>query len=108
MTGYIVEFEDGLQEELNKVMPGVTWKTWRPVFSDLVEHGKLVGCLADKLSRHLHSLPTTVGKIATRKLKVDLHAEQVDKNTWLRSIHKSLAENPQWKLEDRSLLRLAS
>jgi hypothetical protein len=41
-TGYIVEFEDGLEIELNKVMPGVTWKTWTPVYSDLLEHGKMV------------------------------------------------------------------
>ena len=30
MTGYVVEYEEGIEDELSKVMPGVAWKTWTP------------------------------------------------------------------------------
>jgi hypothetical protein len=108
MTGYIVEFDERIEEELSKVMPGVTWKTWEPVYLDLVAHGKLVLTLSQRVASHLTNLPPTTSKVATRRLKADIQAERVDKNTWLRAIHKAVGENPQWKLEDRSLLRLAS
>jgi hypothetical protein len=108
MTGYIVEFEDGLEEELNKVLPGVTWRVWTPVYSDLVEHGKLVQHWCKLVSQYLCNLPATVLKFSGRKLRSDLQAEGVARKTWQLIVNRVLAENPQWIREDQWYMRSTS
>jgi hypothetical protein len=103
MTGYVIEYEEGFKEELEKVMPGATWKTWEPVYADTLAHGKLVLDLSSRVHAVLKTFPTG-SRTATRKLKALCRAEGVDKNSWLRALNKATEENPQYILKDRSIL----
>ena len=40
---FMIEREEELETELNKVMPGCQFKTWEPTYADAVAHGNL-GC----------------------------------------------------------------
>jgi len=105
MTGYVIEHEDGLETELNKVMPGVQWKTWEPTYADSVAHGKLVLDLSSRISKHLRALPETVQELSGRRLRADLRAGCVNRDTWSRAIRKTLAENHQWIQQGQSYRR---
>jgi len=107
MTGYVVEYEEGIENSLSSVMPGVTWKTWEPTYSDALAHGKLVVDLSDRLIRHLLKLPTDLPSISSRRLKVDLRANKVERMTWNRAVKKALVEIPQWIQQGQRLLRAA-
>jgi hypothetical protein len=107
MTGYVVEHDEGLETELSKVMPGATWKTWEPVYSDPRAHGKLVLDLSKRLHDHLKTLPQTVGRVSSRRLKTDLKAEGVASQTWTRTLKKTLEGNLQWIQQGQSLERVA-
>jgi hypothetical protein len=90
-----------------RVMPGAVWKTWEPVYADSVAHGKLVLDLAARIQTVLKNLPSG-SRTATRKLKSLCKGEGADKNSWLRALNKAIEGNPQYSLEDRSILVLAS
>jgi hypothetical protein len=107
MTGYVIEYDEGLETELTKVMPGATWKTWEPVYADSVAHGKLVLDLATKLQGHIEKLPTSVGKVSSRRLRADLKAEAVASQTWTRVMKRALDGNPQWIQQGQSISRAA-
>ena len=77
MTGYVVEYEDTLEELLSQVMAGVQWKIWTPVYSDIVEHGKLVQHWTAKVSQHFCNQPATVLQLSGRRLRTDLQADRV-------------------------------
>ena len=40
---FMIEREEELETQLNKVMPGCQFKTWEPTYADVVAHGNL-GC----------------------------------------------------------------
>jgi hypothetical protein len=101
MTGYIVEFEDGLETELNTVMPGATWRTWTPVFSDLVEHGKLTHSIADRLQKYLVQLPADVSERSAKRVWSDLRLTDANKDTRSKAVALMEDQFPQWKQEDQ-------
>ena len=105
MTGYIVEFEDGLETELNKVMQGVTWKVWTPVYSDLVEHGKLTRSIADRLSQYLIQLPPGVPKVSSRRIWSDLGYQQVTRETRAQAARLAMGLCHLWSQDERSFSR---
>jgi hypothetical protein len=108
MTGYIVEFEDGLETELNKVMPGATWKTWTPVFSDHVEHGKLTNSIADRLQKYLIQLPADVSDRSCKRVWSELALTGTNKDTRSRAVQLMEEQNPHWKQEDQRFRRVGS
>jgi len=105
MTGYIVEFDPGLETELNKVMPGVTWKEWKPVFSDLAEHGKATRDIVTRLQGHLEGIPEG-HKIASQRLRTETDCKALDRKLWERAVDLFIQENPQWKRVDKSLEKM--
>lgn len=105
MTGYVIEYEDGFQDELSKVMPGAAWKTWEPVYADTRAHGKLVVDLAARIQTALSTLPEG-SKLSCKKLKGLCHAESIASQSWLRSLKKALELNPQWIQVDQSISHL--
>jgi hypothetical protein len=108
MTSYIVEIEDGIETGLDCVMPGVTWKTWTPTYSDAVAHGRLVEDLAERVRRYLNKLPTEQVSISSRKLKTVLHADGVAPESWKRAVKRGLAEIPEWKRVVSQIHRVAA
>jgi hypothetical protein len=105
MTGYIVEYEEELEAELSKVMRGVTWKTWKPVYSDNVAHGQMVSSLQHRLIQALE--PLTVERISCKSFKSTvLKDAKVDKNSWLRALKGALEQNAQWKQEDQWIVKV--
>lgn len=106
MTGYVVEFEEGFEEELSKVMPGVRWQEWEPVYVDKEAHGLLVLGLVDKIRRVLGCL--TVGEtISRRRLKAQCAAGRADHNTWLRAVIKAIEGKREYKPIAQSILKAA-
>jgi len=105
MTGYIVEYDEEIENELSKVMPGVTWKTWTPLYSDPVAHGKTVHDLAKDVAQCLDQLPHETFKVSSRRLRSDLKAERVAKMTWNRAVKQACVINPQWNQRGQSLIR---
>jgi hypothetical protein len=77
------------------------------VYSDLIAHGKLVLDLSKRLHDHLKTLPQTVGRVSSRRLKTDLKAEGVASQTWTRTLKKTLEGNLQWIQQGQSLERVA-
>lgn len=106
MTGYIIEFEEGFEEELNKVMPGARWKEWEPVYVDKQAHGMLVLGLVDRIKKALETLPPGT-RVSNRRLKVLCQADKVNHNTWLRALKASLEGKDQYKQIDQSILKAA-
>lgn len=102
MTGYIVEYDEGIETEISKVMPGVVWKTWQPVYSDLAAHGKLMLTVKETLIAHLKT-QSSHEDIILRRLKIGVKAVTVDRNTWNRALKQALIEIPQWKQQGQRL-----
>jgi hypothetical protein len=71
----VVEYENGLEDLLSQVLAGVQWKSWKPVYSDLIEHGKLVQHWTAKVSQHFANLSATVLHLSGRRLRADLQSE---------------------------------
>jgi hypothetical protein len=101
MTGYIIEFEEGLETELNKVMQGATWKEWKPVFSNAVEHGKLTRSIADLLKTYLIQLPVDVSKRSAKRVWSDLNLQTENRETRSQAVSLALGQLPRWKQQDQ-------
>jgi hypothetical protein len=101
MTGYVVEFEEGLEDELNRVMPGVTWLEWKPVFSDTLEHGKLTRSIADILKQYLIQLPADVAERSAKRVWADLKLNTKNRETRSQAVTLALTQLTQWKQEDQ-------
>lgn len=106
MTGYIVEYDEGIEAGLSSVMPGVTWKTWEPTYSDLIAHGKLVVNLADRLERHLKDLAIDLTEKSAKRVWSDIHATRYPRETRSKAVAKVEARNPQWKQVDQWFKRV--
>lgn len=110
MTGYIVEFEDHLENELGKVMPGASWQVWKPVFSDAQEYGLQAKALTGRIETTLDDLLQEVpvgGKVSTQKLKARCQVKLCDHNLWNRSLNSVLEQKHQWKRNLQSTQRVA-
>lgn len=82
MKGYIVEIDPAIETELSKVMPGVQWKTWKPMF--LPETDSLVDTLQREIYDYLMRFDGD--RISSRKLKKVMGKEKVAPSTWKRSV----------------------
>ena len=81
ITGYIIEFDEGLEGLLSKTMPGAVWKTWEPTYADAVAHGKLVSNLSQKLTKYLRDQPTDLAEVSSRQVWSDLKATKVPRES---------------------------
>ena len=106
MTGYIIEAEEEIETALSSVMPGVVWKTWKPVYSDGVAHGYLL----DTLKKRIGSALTTLAgdSVTCRSFKTAvLKGEHVAAQSWKIAMSEALSENPLWIQQDQRLQRAA-
>jgi hypothetical protein len=108
MTGYIIEFEEGLETELNKVMQGATWKEWKPVFSNPAEHGKLTRSIADLLKAYLIKLPADVSERSAKRVWSALDLQTQNRETRSQAVSLALSELPQWIQQDQWFRRSES
>jgi hypothetical protein len=108
MTGYIIEFEEGLEAELNTVMQGATWREWKPVYSDLVEHGKTIRTLADRLDRYLRAIPEDVSERSAKRVWSDLGATKVPRETRSKAVQLMEERYPLWNQHDQWFRRSES
>jgi hypothetical protein len=120
MSGYIVEVDPMIEEQLSVVMPGAQWHTWEPKY--VVEAGNLIETWVQRLRDYLDTLPSSVGRVSSRRLKQTLKAYQVAPRTWAEIIKRvgqekcnlskkenmeqcTFAVNKTWYLEKSSLVR---
>jgi hypothetical protein len=106
MSGYIIEFEEGLETELNKVMQGATWKVWKPVFSNADEHGRKTRSIAELLKTYLIKLPADVSERSTKRVWSDLNLVGENRETRSQAVTLTLNEIPQWKQQDQWFKRV--
>jgi hypothetical protein len=107
MQGYIIHAYDDIQSELEKVMPGVVWKTWEPIDESLRKSG-VIQKTAEKIIQHLSGLSPEVVKMSSRRVKKDLNLEDIPTRTWTHAMHEAMERGRTWLLDRSSLLRGSS
>jgi hypothetical protein len=88
--GYIVEIDPEIETSLSKVMPGVTWTNWKPVF--LPETDGMVENFQASIDTFLSTFEGD--KISSRKLKKTMAQENISPMTWQRAV-KAFCEKDQ-------------
>jgi hypothetical protein len=113
MKGYIVEIDPEIETTLSKVMPGVKWSTWKPVF--LADTESLMAKVVVEIKTYLST--SRDFKISSRKLKAATAQENVSPMTWNRAVkefceqsHASKENHVRggivwWKLQGQSLVK---
>jgi len=114
MNGYMVEIDPVIETTLEQVMPGVTWKKWKPYF--VPEHEGLIETWVKTVQDYLNGLEED--SISSQALRKKLKAEKVAPSTWKRVIQTvsgNISTAPKkimgdglsfrWKLEGRTLIR---
>ncbi|MCS6319982.1 MAG: hypothetical protein H8K05_19875 [Nitrospira sp.] len=104
MTGYLIHRDDAIQEELEKVMPGVGWESWKARYIE-VKPGT-INALVGEVSTYLQQLPSSLSRISTRQIKKSLNLTHVPSMTFTHAIQKLVGfEDAGWILTGRSLVR---
>ena len=86
MKGYIVEVDPLIEKMLDEVMPGARWHAWEAKY--IAESGNKVGTWAQRIQDYLDTLPESVGRASSRRLRTTLKAGKVNNNTWQRAIQE--------------------
>lgn len=103
MTGWIIHKDDQIKKEMEKVLPGASWKVWQS--EHFAQSTKVIATLAAKIEETLDGLSKDVAKVSTMKLRGMLEAKAVPQRTWHHALQRYLDSEPEWCLEGRSLVR---
>ena len=114
MKGYMVEVDPEIETSLSKVMPGVKWSTWKPLF--LPETDSLVETWTKTVQDFLMGYDGV--KIGSKTLKRTVQAEKLTESTWRRVVKASFlprrcskeedlvrGDGVEWKLVGQSLVK---
>lgn len=110
MKGYIVEIDPEIETTLSKVMPGVKWTNWKPLFLPETES------LMERLQAQVEMFLTTLGqdRISSRKLKGLMSLGTVAPRTWAKVIERCTGSKEEdhvglctvrWRLVGQSLVK---
>lgn len=103
MTGYIIHRDDAIREELEKVMPGVGWKTWNAK-RITVKPGE-IKARANEVSNFLDRISPSTPHISCRQLKQQLNLKHIPTQTFNRVVNKALEVNRNWIRSAQSLIQ---
>ena len=78
------EYDQAIETELSKVMPGAIWNTWSPVYSNSVVHGQLISALTTKIDTLLKGL--TLETVTIRSLKKSIGQSAMAFTTWQKAL----------------------
>lgn len=98
---WIVHKPMRLRESINKVMPGVQWKTWEPVY--LESEGKAEKA-AKAIVAVLNELPEGTEKVSSSMLKKKAGLKDLPRRTFTRARDIALSGLPEWSYEGRSFV----
>ena len=87
MQGYIIYAYDDIRPELEKVMPGVVWKTWESRDESLRKSG-VIQKTAERITQYLSGLSPEVVKVSSRRVNSDLNCGDMPK-TWKHAVHEA-------------------
>ncbi len=107
MQGYIIHAYADIRPELEKVMPGVIWKTWEPLDESLRKSG-VIQKTAERITAYLSGLSPEVVKVSSRRVKKDLNLEEIPTRTWTHAMQNALEDDTRWLLDRSSLVRGSS
>jgi hypothetical protein len=107
MQGYIIHAYDDIRSELEKVMPGVVWKTGEPIDESLKQSG-VIQKTAERISHYLSGLSPEVVKVSSRRVKKDLNLEDIPTRTWTHAMQEAMERDRTWLLDRSSLVRGSS
>jgi|SRR5665213_3719725 len=99
----LIHRDQGIRAELEKVMPGVTWKTWDGRYGNPSQGA--TAKTAAKIAEFLSALPSDVTQVSSRKLKVDAGLGDIPQRTFTASAQQVGALVP-WCIQGRSFVRL--
>jgi hypothetical protein len=102
MTGYIIHRDAGIQPMLSEVMPGAVWSEWES--ETAAAPPGVIASLTAKIAEHLRSLPETVRRISTQRLKADTNLKDAHPNTFTVGLRAATDHEP-WLMSGRSLVR---
>ena len=107
MQGYIIHAYDDIRPELEKVMPGVVWKTWEPVDESLKKSG-VIQKTAEKITQYLSGLSPEVAKVSSRHVKKDLNLVGLPARTWTHAVQEAIENESMWWMDSQSFVRASS
>jgi hypothetical protein len=98
---------DDIRPELEKVMPGVVWKTWEPIDESLKQSG-VIQKTAEKISEYLSGLSSEVVKVSSRRVKKDLNLMGLPARTWTHAVQEAIENKSMWLMGSQSFVRASS
>jgi hypothetical protein len=103
MQLFLIHRDLGIRKSLARVMPGVSWKVWKPQFMKADTIGT-TALIALKVSEFLAGLDAKRSRISTRQLKVELGVTAASR-TFSDALSLLGSTAADWRLDGRSLVR---
>lgn len=102
MTLWLIHFDEGIKDELSKVMPDAKWNVWNGDYSKAKEAA--LNEVEEVIKGYLQKMPETELKISSRKIKADVNGSVYAARTWTRALRK-VSSDVGWLVEGQSLVR---
>jgi hypothetical protein len=104
MSLYLIHRDASIRTELQKVMPGATWKVWEKQYGDPGEG--VVATTASRIAGYLETLPKEIDKVSTKAIKKEVpELAKVAKRTFSHAV-QVVEELAPWRTEGLSLVRM--
>ena len=102
MNVWLIHKDRAIADVIREVMPKVNWRDWEPIH--LMSQGK-VDSLKRSILGHLGTLPPSVLKVSTTRLKKALDLGDIPGRTFTLAVQAVSEEDTEWRLEGRSFVR---
>jgi hypothetical protein len=102
MTLWLIHFDNGIENELLKVMPNADWSEWIGDYSKTKEAAS--SKIEELIKGFLKKLPESESKISSVKLKKALGGSDYPARTWSRAFTK-VGNSSDWLVQGRTLVR---
>jgi len=107
MNAWVIHRDAGIRSYLDKVMPGVTWTSWKKKTATKVNAG-ITGDTVTRIVNFLVDLPAERLKVSSKELKKTTGLTEVAKKTFYDALLKAIEVATEWVIDGRSLVRKPS
>ena len=103
MNVWLIHKDAEIRPLIDRVMPGVVWKTWNGIRLNSVE--PIIENAAKAILAYLQERSPSVQKLSVKQLKRDLHLEAMPNSTFQLAKDAAMEGLHDWKFQDRSVIR---
>jgi len=108
MQLYVIHKGLNIRPIINKVMKGVKWDVWKPLYDPSGSSG-VTDLLCLQIDEYLNSLPPETRSISTRQIKVGMSlGEGTVPQTFTNAIRRLDSLSGLWRLEGRSMVSVGN